>query len=97
MTFDDVNTNHFEAKTTRKDSVPRIGKRPRQPYIGSTVQPPSNDSSKARSTEETDFDHTIPSDFAGHHSTRLLVRKNSIHDECWSARGSIYKHEVRCT
>ena len=90
MTFDDVNTNHFKAKTTRKDSVPRIGKRPRQPYIGSTVQPPSNDSSKARSTEETDFDHTIPSDFAGHHSTRLLVRKNSIHDECWSARGSIY-------
>ena len=89
MTFDDVNTNRFEAGGTGKDSVPRIGKRPWQPYIGG-VQLPADSGSKARSTEETDFARTAPSDFAGHHGTRLFVSKDSIHDECQSAHGSIY-------
>ncbi|HCA73903.1 MAG TPA: hypothetical protein DEP29_02370, partial [Bifidobacterium sp.] len=71
MTFDDVNTNRFEVGGTGKDSVPRIGKRPWQPYAGGVYRPLTNGSNTEKSSKEADAARTVPSDFAGHHGTRL--------------------------
>ena len=90
MTFDDVNTNRFEVGGTGKDSVPRIGKRPRQPYAGGVYRPLTNGSNTEKSSKEADAARTVPSDFAGHHGTRLFVAKDSIHHESPSTHGSIH-------
>ncbi len=90
MTFDDVNTNRFEVGGTGKDSVPRIGKRPWQPYAGGVYRPLTNGSNTEKSSKEADAARTVPSDFAGHHGTRLFVAKDSIHHESPSTHGSIH-------